>query len=234
MLYTADQIIEDFRSDVADRADVDDSGTPRDTLWLDSEVLRYLNSALARWASDTLALRRIYTFDLLPQNPIVRFPYSEVLEVLLVQFSMPSYGSFNELKEFNLGQGRLTNDYGILHTRAFDITRVGSPSGYTRDYDDAFLRIYPMPPAAGVLTINAIVLPSPIYPGMPLPNIMSRLDLDLVLLWMKNLAYRKQDADVLDLSRADGFKGEYLMTINGRRAEIDRSRRDGGIMQPRR
>ncbi len=43
MPYLVDQLIEDFRSDVADRADVDGSGNRRDTLWSDEDVLRYAN-----------------------------------------------------------------------------------------------------------------------------------------------------------------------------------------------
>lgn len=234
MLYTSDQIIEDFRSDVADRADKDDSGNPRDTLWSESDVLRYLNSALARWASDTLALRRIFTIDMLANTPTVRFPWSEVIDIVSVGFKIPSYGIDHELTEFNLHQGWVTDDYGIAITRSFDVNLVGPPRGYTRDYDDANLRVWPVHPAAGVLTVNAFVMPAPIYVNMPLPNAMGRKDIDLVLQWMKYMAYRKQDADVLDLSRSDGFKSDYDRDIADRKSEIDRSRRDNGIMKPRR
>lgn len=233
MLYTSDQMIEDFRSDVGDRADVDASGNPRDTLWSDTDILRYLNSALARWARDTLALRRVYTFDTLANDPLIRFPWSEIITVLSVGMIVPSFGWDRELREFNLHDGWIDDDYGIQITRTFEIDRAGVPKGYTRDYDDTFLRIWPVPTAVGVLTINAYVMPSPLVIGQPLPNIMGQIDLDLVMQWMKNLAYRKQDSDVIDLDRADSFKAEYLRDIKDRKSEIDQSRRDGGIMKPR-
>lgn len=233
MLYTTDQIIEDFRSDVADRADVDASGHPRDTLWSEADVLRYLNSALARWASDTLALRRLFTIPMASNVGTVRFPWSEVIDVLSASYSIPSYGIDRELKEFNLNDGWVTDDYGVSITRQVDINQVGPPRGFTRDYDDAYLRIWPIAPAEGTLTIHALVVPSEVHASMPLPPIMGRKDIDLVLQWMKNLAYRKQDADVLDLTRADKFKSEYNEDVKDRASEIDRARRDGAIMKPR-
>jgi hypothetical protein len=92
------------------------------------------------------------------------------------------------------------------------------------------MRLYPIPQFAGTLSANAIVLPQALYPGMPLPC-SSLQDFDLILLWCKKLAYAKQDADTLDLARSQAFEAEYQRYMPNRRSEIDRTRRDGGVMR---
>lgn len=230
MLQTVEQFITDFRSDVFDKADVDDAGNARDTLWSDDEVLRYLNSACARWASDTLALRRRFEFTITADNALVRFPYSEIIEVLSIAFVIT--GRRRHLIEFDIDEGICTDDYGqAIHTQP-DLDRTGLPSHYTRDWDNQFLRLYPVPYIDGTLSVNAIVLPQELYPGMPLPA-TARQDIDLIMLLVKKAAYSKQDADVQDLSRASTFENEYRRMVLDRRSEIDRIRRNGGVMVPR-
>ncbi len=134
---------------------------------------------------------------------------------------------------FDMDDGFVEDDYGFLYFTTRDLeTRMGQPRFYTFDYDPSLLRMFPIPEDAGTLYINATIEPQTLYPGVPLA-FESAEDRDLLLMWMKNMAYRKQDADVLDLNRADGFKAEYRQAMPRRKADVDRDTRDGGVIQSR-
>lgn len=233
MAYTIDQLVLDIRSDLFDRPDVDDMGVARDTLWSDEDLLRYYDSAASRVASDTLGLRKLFTIAVTIGDPLVRLPMDEVLDILAAKFDSPVLGSrAYDLGVFNINEGIVSDDYGMVFLASPDLTRTGRPSHISRDYDNTRARLYPIPGASGVLSVWAIVVPPPIYPGMPIP-FNSPKDRDLILMWMKKLAYEKQDADTLDLTRAQNFEAEYKRTVQDRASEIDRTRRDGGIIASR-
>jgi hypothetical protein len=233
MIITVEEGIDAIRSDLFDKADVDDDGNARDTLWSDPELLRYFNSACARWASDTLALRRRFEFAVAADQALVRFPYSEILDELNINFVVPSLGRRRTLVSFDLDDDIVMDDYGVQVAQTPDLDRRGTPTHYTRDYDNQFLRLWPIPIVAGTLSASAIVLPQQLYPGMPLPC-SALQDFDLIALWVKKLAYAKQDADTLDLTRSMAFEAEYKRYVPDRRSEIDRNRRDGGVMKANR
>lgn len=231
MIYTVDQLIADLRSDLYDVPDSDDDGNERDALWSSEDLLRYINSAAARWASDTLALRRRLVFDTTPNSPLVRVPYDEIIEVLAVSFTMLNAGRTRRLVEFGIDTGFCLDDYGSTSAAVPDLDATGVPTHFSRDHDDRFMRLWRVPWDAGVLAIDAYVLPQQIMRGMPLP-FTAMQDRDLVLMWAKKMAYEKQDADTLDLSRAKEFEAQYRAYMPDRKSEIDRIRRDGGIVRP--
>ena len=233
MIITVEDAIDALRSDLFDKPDVDDDGVARDTLWTDPELLRYINSACARWASDTLALRRRFEFAVNADQALVRFPYSEILDDLNVSFVVASLGRRRTLHKFDIDEGLVREDYGTLIEETPDLDRSGMPTHYTRDYDNQFLRLWPVPNIAGTVAATAIVLPQQLYPGMPLPC-ASLQDFDLISMWVKKMAYAKQDADTLDLTRSMAFEAEYKRYVLGRRSEIDRTRRDAGVMRANR
>lgn len=232
MIYTVDRLIEDFRSDVFDLADVDDGGNVRDTLWSQEDALRYANHACAQLASDTLAIRRRFQFNIRAGQATVRFPFSEILDALVVDFSIPGMGRRRALTHFDIDTGLRRDDYGVQTLVHPDMDAVGQPTHFTRDYDDQMLRLWPVPYADGVLTALATALPQELHYGMPLP-FSAPQDRYLLLLWMKKMAYAKQDADTFDLSRSKDFESEYRDLALSRRYEIDRTRRDVGIVRPR-
>ena len=232
MIYTVDRLIEDFRSDVFDLADVDDGGNERDTLWSAADVLRYANHAAAQLASDTLALQRRFQFQLRAGQATLRFPFSEILDALSVDFSMEGIGRRRHLIHFDLDTGIVRDDYGLRTFVHPDLDAVGQPTHFTRDYDDGQMRLWPVPMYAGVITAIATALPAELHPGMPMP-FSAPQDRHLMLLWMKKLAYAKQDADTLDLQRSKDFEAEYRDLVLTRRYEVDRTRRDTGSLRPR-
>ncbi len=234
MPYNVDQLIADFRSDVYDRADVDASGTPRDTLWSPEDVLRYANSALAQWARDTLFVRRNMSVPVVAGKARY-YAGNEVLEIIragLVLGTDPTARPRNLVK-FDLDGGCISDDYGLMYFTAFDIdNRRGPGRGITFDYDPSYLRLYPIPDETGWLHMTLAVYPTPVQCGMPLPSDNPR-DIHLLLLWMKYLAYGKQDADTLDLDRSQSFYNQYRNQVIDRLHEVDHTRRDAGVMRPR-
>ena len=233
MIYTVDELIADFRSDVFDNPDVDGEGVERDALWSASDILRYINTACGQLARDTLALRKRFEFSITADEPLVRFPYDEVLDVITAEFNAPAYnGAGRWLRPFDIDEGIRREDYGVMITSAPNLETTGTPSHFTRDYDNLFLRLYPIPAVDGDLIVHAYVVPQRLYAGMPLP-FTSEIDRYLLLLWMKKMAYAKQDADTLDLSRSGAFDAEYREGALARRSELDRIRRpSGGIVRP--
>lgn len=234
MTLLVDDLIRDFRSDVYDRADVDDNGVARDTLWSDDDVMRYLNDAVAQWAADTLAYRRSFEFDLVPNQAVYRTPF-EIIEVVQATYRPLNGGRARLLWVFNQDDGYIQDDYGQMFYTVADLdARTGMPRGISFDFAPMSARLYPVPDAAtlGSIFVNAVVYPPQLFPGMPLPS-NNRQDRHLLLAWMKKLAYAKQDADTLDLARSKDFENEYSALLTRRMYSYDRAVRNGGVVRPR-
>lgn len=232
MIRTTDHFIADLRSDLADQPDTE-AGGEFDTLWSNRDLLRYLNSAAARLASDTLALSRRFIFKVTARQPTYRFPFWQILDVHRATYTTPALGGgYIDIKQFDINDGYWTDDYGVQVQRSLDLTLEGTPRGFSRDFEPDQLRLYPMPHMDGDVEIYATVLPDILFAGMPVP-FQAQQDWDLLLMWAKKMAYEKQDADTLDLSRAKAFESEYLRFMPDRRSEIDRIRRNNAILKPR-
>lgn len=228
MLQTVDEFIEDrLRSDLFDRAR--SVGGVRKTLWSDDELLAYVNDAVAQWASDTLAYRRQLRFQM-TAGKAVYYTGFEILEVVYGR-STDSSGVGRSLSYFNLDTMEWHDDYGSVFVTNHDLmTRTGHPRAVTQDVDPASMRLYPIPSAAGTVELNVVAIPQQLFSGMPMPT-ENRQDLALIRLWALYLAYSKQDADTLDLDRAQQHRNDYRSQMPTRKHEYDRSVRGGGIIQ---
>lgn len=236
MVYLVDDLIQDFRSDVFDRPDVDETGFHRDMLWSQADALRYANAAAAQWAADTLAYRKVMTITLIGGQALYRLPY-ELIEIVRASYSAYPGAYGRVLCVFNLDERLLKDDYGQLYISNGDLVhRIGNPRGVTLDSNPSFLRVYPAPetvaPGPMTLELNAVVYPQQLYEGVPLPSANSQ-DRHLMLLWMKKMAYAKQDADTLDLERSISFEREYRDMVSTRMHQVDRTIRGGGIVASR-
>lgn len=234
MVQLVDDLICDFRSDVFDRPDIDEDGQARDTLWSHEDVMRYLNDAVAQWAADTLAYRRSMLVPLVTGQAIYSLPF-EVIEIVRAEHHYADGQRGRLLSVFNMQDGYLQDDYGLFYFTPFDLDRRSGPArGVTLDTNPLQLRVYPVPDGVppGAVHINAVVYPQQLVSGMPLPT-NNRQDRHLWLLWMKKLAYAKQDADTLDLRRSKEFEAEYVALSTTRKYEHDRAARNGGVIQSR-
>lgn len=232
MVYTVNKLIEDVRSDLFDKPDIDEDGVERDALWSYDDLLRYYNEAAAQLASDLLSLRRRFVVDVPVGQATVRFPFDQILDDLQVTFSVPGFGRRRSLTKFDVEQGIAVDDYGLQVYTVPDLDAVGMPTHFSRDYEDGFMRLWRVPHVAGRLEAVAIASPPIAYGNVPLP-FQHPKDRALLLMWMKKLAYEKHDADTLDLERARDFESQYKEGVRVRRPEIDRTRRNNAIMRPR-
>lgn len=227
MLQTVDEFICDrLRSDLFDQAR--SVGGTRKTLWSDDELRAYVNDAVAQWASDTLAYRRNLTINV-TAGKAVYYTGFEILEVVQGR-SYDAGGASRSVSYFNLDTMEWHDDYGSVFVSNHDLmTRTGHPRAVTQDVDPASLRVYPIPVAASRLELNVVALPQYLHPGMPMPT-QNRQDLGLIRLWALYLAYSKQDADTLDLERAQQHRRDYESQMPTRKHEYDRSVRGGGLI----
>lgn len=231
MVPTVHTLIDDLRSDLYDKVECGEDGSPRDTLWSYEDLLRYYNEAAAQLASDLLSLRRRFVVEVPPGQATVRFPFDQILDELQVSFTVPGYGRRRHLRQFDVETGLCVDDYGLQTATVPDLEAIGFPSHFSRDYEDGYMRLWRVPNTGGRLEVVAIASPQPALGNVPLPFTHPK-DRALLLLWMKKLAYAKHDADTLDLDRSITFGREYHEAVVRRRLEIDRLRRDNGIMRP--
>lgn len=231
-MYAVDDLIADFRSDVYDRADVDAAGTPRDTLWSPEDVLRYLNHAAYQWAHDTEYLRLNLTLTVTAGKNRY-YVGREIIDIVEASYAPDANSRPQRLGYYNMDTGVLRDDYGIQYLAVSDLEfGTGRPRAISLDYDPTYLRLFSTPVEGGLLRLNLVVYPAPLQYGMPLPSSNPR-DRAMLLAWMKYMAYQKQDADVQDLDRANSYRGEYAEMLVERKYELDRVRRDGGVIQSR-
>lgn len=229
MLFTTDDVIASFRSDVADPlrgpADLPDI----DALWKIGDTLRYLNEAANVTAAETRSLQR--TFDLTitaADGPLFKLPGSfELLDIHRMYLN----GSRRVLTERNLNEANYgVWDYDVL-IGSGDVwaTRTGTPLHFTREYRSGYLRLLPIPVVDDVVTIIATVAPQNLGLGQPLPFDSYR-DIQLVILWMKKMAYAKQDVDTFDEGKSKSYESEFQRRALDRRYEAERLRRPAGTV----
>lgn len=221
MLITADDILRRFRSDVDDVLEGTDEVPDLNSLWKISDTYDYLNAAIEQWATETRSLFSRKSLTVVADNPLISLPQSTRFGIVR---RVVLRGRKMELTEYNV-DGHYTeilDDYGLQIGPSADFeSRTGTPRHYTLNRERNKLALAPTPVAADVLDIDAYLLPSITFPGMPLP-LSEYKDQHLVLLWMKKLAYEKQNADTLDLTRATKFEAEFEDRVLARQHEIGR------------
>lgn len=223
-LVTADQIIQRFRSDVADALEGPETAPDANSLWKNDDVYNYLNAALEEWATRTRALFGRKAVTVVANDPIVRLPQS--MRVYDIRRAVLRSAQ-RELTEYNIDDYALTlyDDYGLQISDVSSYEQgSGVPRYFTMNSVRDKMRLAPIPVASDTLDIDATFLPYVIYPNMPLP-LSEYKDQHLVLLWMKKLAYEKHDADTLDLDRAGKFENEFEIRVADRETEHRRRTR---------
>lgn len=229
MLFTTDDVIASFRSDVADPLRGPAATPDVDALWKITDTLRYLNEASSITASETRSLQRTFDFPIVAANgPMFKLPTSfELLDVHRAYLNTAHI----DLHEHSLiAPHRPIWDYNQLVERG-DIwaTKTGTPRFFNREYQRGYLRLEPIPLTDDVLTITATIGPQSVGLGQPLLFDNYR-DIQLVLLWMKKMAYAKQDVDTFDEGKSQSYEAEFLKRALDRRYEAERLRRPSGTV----
>ena len=231
MATTTDELLSDFREDVADPLEgIDASHPDSDNLWSNAVAYRYMTDACDRLARDTNGLIKLLTVPYVVGQSIITLP-RHILHV----YSARLLSSNRVLKPRNVDsmEAMAISDYGI---RGVGLDQMfnshGEPRVFVRDYDQKGIRIAPLPQRADSLVLQCSMVPAvPLSAGMMLP-FLDRPDQHLILTYMKYLAYRKQDSDAYDLKRSNEFKAEYDATVLDREQEIRNIRRTPGVVRP--
>lgn len=223
MFITSDQIADFFRRDVNDPLEGPDDAPDADSLWSEADVYRYMTFAVEKVAEDVAGYFRTRTYDVAAGQSELRLPW-RVLDVRRAHLE----SSNRSLREVNINDLVATRDYGPRTPMATSWETVtGQPDRFCLNYQPNVLRLFPIPTQADRLTLTATFLPLPQSPGAPFP-FDETADQQLVLLWMKHLAYAKHDADSFNEAMSDKFGSQYASSVRDRHSQLLRRRRAPG------
>lgn len=221
-MLTTDDLIQRFRSDVFDPLEGVDANTPdSENLWKNWEIYEYMSEAADAVARGTLGLYKTLVLPIVVAQNIVPLP----LYVLQIRGAWLTTAA-RSLDPMNaLEAGRyIRDDYGLQVTGGYR-TMTGRPRMFIRDRVRKALVLVPIPAEADTLELQcSVTLSTPLLPGMPLP-FMELPDQRLMLLYMKYLAYAKQDADTADLARSNTFEQQFNHDVEEREVELRKQRR---------
>lgn len=229
LAFSTDELALRFRSDVADPLEGGTTAADSECLWSDYDVYGYLTAACDQLAKDTEAFYKVIQRPVVANEPLIVIPQQVhiIREARLVTARV-------YLEPYNIDDRvpSLIDDYGTYSSGNMTVfNTVGQPRSYIQDYEPQRLRLVPIPAMDDTLEFQAVVtIAVPQQAGMPLP-FRDTEDQLLLLKYMKYLAYQKQDADTLDLARADKFKKEYDDGSVERKYEYRRRRRQGGLIR---
>lgn len=230
MRARARDLVEDFRREVDDALVPGGNATTpdEDSLWKTSEIIGYLDEAQRECVRHTYVLFGRRDFPVTAGEPFIELPAEFMLHrrarlktarVVLQQRNV------NELDE------RVFEDYGIQHSGTWEELQPGLPLVAIYDDEPGQLRMVPAPAKDDTLELSFYRWPDPIERGSAELEIDERRFKRALLHWMKNVAYRKQDADALDLQRADQFYREFTLEIDRIYGELRRQYRRAGTVR---
>lgn len=225
---TADELLLAFRQDVDDAsqytAENDDV-----CLWKDAEIYRYMTVACDALARDTLSLTKKLRLSYVASVPTVSLP-RYVLHIHAAR-DLTQKRPLDMVNTNTLGLSK-DDDYGRrLTTSDAMFESTGKPAYYVRDYEAKALRLVPIPDAAGEIELQCdVTIAGPLAAGDALP-FSETVDLQLLLEHMKSQAYRKQDAETEDLTRATRAMNTYLTDVLDRKSHVANYRRAPGVVR---
>lgn len=222
----ADGLVAAFRFEVAD-AVPDASSGEYGRLWKDVEIYGYLTEACDKLARDLGGLFEVSRIGFAAGDLTVPLP-AHVLKIRsarLVTANTPVV-----VGNANGPRNTIYRDYGIvMPSTMFNTT--GRPIEIVRDYDVGLLRFVPTPIAADTLELQCtITISEPLTAGDDLP-FSEAIDQRLLLEYMKSRAYRKQDAETEDLTRANNAQSLYDAGVVKRESELRKYRRSAGVVR---
>lgn len=223
---TVEELIAAFRSDVDDVVSSDGS----DNLWSADDALRYLNAAVDKTAKATLSIHEVLSLPIVASDPVVPLP-RRVLHIRSARLASNNLPVIeNNLNEEPLGAA---DDYGLITYGAnSQFNRPpGTPKSFIRDYVPRGLYLVPASAADDALIVQcSVTIESPLDDSDDLP-FNDTDDIELVLLWMKKLAYSKHDAETYDLDRAQFYEASFVDRARARRAEAENFHRRPGLVR---
>lgn len=227
------QLIERFRVEVADPwvPGGNVQNPDEDSLWRDSEIRDYIaeaQSELSRRAF-MFAGSTMLSFDandelLLHPNDYLDFRRAYVIDG--ANYHPVLFRNVDEMEH------SLNEDYGI-GTNTNWLGETGWPPRYlVGDFDQGAFKMVPQPDKAGQIQLLYYRAPQLTGVGSTAKVAFDKVHhVRAMLHWMKALAYRKQDAETLDLQRAREFEAQFDVMAQQIYGESLRGRRRPGTVQ---
>jgi hypothetical protein len=217
---TTDELLLLFRQDVDDVLSIGDEDDS-DRLWKDVEVYRYMTAACDAVAKGTDGLYKILQLPVVAGEDTISLPRHvlNIREAKLVTADVPvTQRNANEIRYDNYPR----DDYGVC---------VRGPT-FMRDYERKAIVLNPEPTDDDTLELQCTVTLSVALGENMLLPFLDMEDQQLILAYMKAQAYRKQDAETVNLRRAQVFENEYRNGVIARKYALMRYRRMPGTVRP--
>lgn len=243
--YTPDELVERFRRDVDD---VEGGSDDRDFLWSVDEVFDYMDEAQREFVRRTHILRKTHPFT--PEITEIAYtaptgtpvnldgfvtPNPQIIRPLRARMTTSLRDPIQIVTAEDLDEGLLVRDYGTFFTGNWQ-DKVGRPRFLVTNMQEDMWRLAPIPDVDDTLELTVEHMPLlTLVCGSPTFEVKEREDQMTILLFMKHLAFGKQDADTYDKELSDRFEAAFEKKADNRRREVRRSRfrhtgmRYGGI-----
>lgn len=217
---TATELASIFRSEVDDL--LQDSCGDEDCLWKNSDVYTYMTEAVDAVMRGTGGVGGQIRVDYALGQAVIALP-KKVLQV-----SAAWLADGQTLRVTSLADAGYDRNFEAYE---LDMTQTGTPGTLMTEYGYDKCAFYPLPDAAGTLTITGrFTLSMPLQEGVPLP-IRDIADQRLALVYMKSMAYAKHDAETYDLGRSQAYRAEFDTRILDREVELRKLRRPPGTVK---
>lgn len=204
------------------RADVRDDVAPY--LWSDLEVYSYMHDAQEMFCRFTGGISDEGTpFTTLPVTAGWEYvAYSD--RILKIKTAWRDDGTqLRLLNPEDLHSDAIQRDYGFDLGHNMNI-KPGPVKALVSGFRDNYLKLVYVPTTDFNINLSVFRLPNiPITDGTSRFEIASHHHRHL-LLWMKHLAYMKQDAETFDKERSDDMQQEFMRYCD--RAKMERERRE--------
>lgn len=232
-MLSVGQLIERFRSEVADPwvPGGNVQNPDEDSLWKDGEIRDYIAEAQSELARRTLMFNARKTLSYSAGDELLEHPkdYLDFRRAYAIDGDNYRPLLFRNVDEM---EQALTDDYGI-GTRTDWVGESGWPPRFlVGDYEQGAFKMVPQPDKAGEVQLLYYRAPELSGIGSTAKVAFDKVHHVRALMhWMKALAYRKQDAETLDLQRAREFEAQFDGMAQQIYGESLRGRRRPGTVQ---
>lgn len=208
-----------FRRDVddVDLDPTDQSGL----LWSDDDVLHYLNVAHSEFVRETRYRPAIL------EVPVVTGLASSNLPSRVVELrSDKGYLATAQVEVVQVNHEERflpREDYGVsVNSDPFSSSDTGVPRSFSLDMDDSKVAFFPTPSADDSLRIAVWLEANEINDWDCTPDVRNPRHQRMLLAGMKREAYRKHDADTMNMEKALFWEARFAADVEDVRAERER------------
>lgn len=244
--YTPDELLARFRRDVDD---VVGGSAKDDFLWSDEEVFDYMDEAQREFVRRTHILRKTHPFtpaitEIVYTAPVGApvnldgfiTPHPQIIRPLRARMTTSSNRDpLQIITAEDLDEGLLIRDYGTFFRGDWQ-NKVGPARFLITNMQEDMWRLVPIPTISDTVELTVEHMPiETLTCGSVALEVTEREDQMTMLLYMKFLAFGKQDADTYDDVLSQRFEAQFEKKADDRRREVRRSRfrhvgiRYGGI-----